>query len=312
MRLTLLFLIKTWCLLPDSNWHEQSSTDFKSAVSTDSTKQAKYRTSFLACLWRRVKSAPEFDAFSLVEVAIVLVIVGILSSVFVSPFLNLQKVEKQRITSQRFENAMTSLTSFLLTHRYLPCPANPKNKGIEAGVAMKSCMLPGTNVGILPYKTLGIPETQARDGFHQWITYAVVAELTDSFVLKELNTQDETYQKREVFCEVQPYTPIAIYNHRFESALSLDEEKDCVAFVLVSHGPKGILAYGMNGGRQTLLGVSPSEHKKMNADDTRLEFADGPVVLDPLRLSDDRVAWITRNNLMASYGKIPCHPRSIR
>ncbi len=31
---------KIWCLLPDSNWYAFWAADFKSAVSTDSTKQA--------------------------------------------------------------------------------------------------------------------------------------------------------------------------------------------------------------------------------------------------------------------------------
>ena len=53
-------------------------------------------------------------------------------------------------------------------NKRFPCPAEPHITGLGFGVALDSCRMEKAK-GIIPFKTLGIGEAYARDGFKRLI-----------------------------------------------------------------------------------------------------------------------------------------------
>lgn len=101
------------------------------------------------------------NGFSLVEMAIVLVIVALLLAGLL-PTLSSQ-VEQQRRseTRKQMDEIKEALIGYAIINGALPCPTfqtDPTHAGY--GVAAATCPAPTTE-GYLPWKTLGLPETDA-------------------------------------------------------------------------------------------------------------------------------------------------------
>lgn len=102
------------------------------------------------------------QAFSLVEMAIVLTIVGLLMATLL-PSLTSQMEQQRRVeTRKQLEEIRQALMGFAVMNGRLPCPTtqtNPANAnyGMEAG----SCNSNPTAEGYLPWKTLGVTEIDA-------------------------------------------------------------------------------------------------------------------------------------------------------
>jgi len=93
--------------------------------------------------------------FSLVELAIVLVIVALLASGLLVG-IAAQRNAAETIDAQRqLENVRETLTGFALTHGRLPCPALPNLASSDANAGVENCAQPH---GVLPWVTLGVPE----------------------------------------------------------------------------------------------------------------------------------------------------------
>ena len=108
--------------------------------------------------------------FSLVEIAIVLAIVGLLLGVLITPLamrIDLHRVQQTNATLDRLEQA---LIGFALSRGRLPC-ADTDDDGGEDRDASGACALGGT----LPWQTLG---TASTDAWGSVFRYRVSAEFT--------------------------------------------------------------------------------------------------------------------------------------
>lgn len=125
------------------------------------------------------------QAFSLLEMAFVLMIMGCMSSITLPFFSKQLQLEKEKQTHHTFEQITYGLAAFFLQHKRMPCPASPDITGHNHGIeAQDNCHQPG----IVPYKTLGISPSLAKDGHHHWITYAV----SPDFATYELVFNDDS------------------------------------------------------------------------------------------------------------------------
>ncbi len=225
---------------------------------------------------------------------------GVLSGLGL-PLLNQYIKQKRTQTSEdHLEKIIQSLAAFVTTYKRLPCPANPAGGLNEKGVEQASCQYTKTFRGIVPYRSLGIPEKVAKDGHHNWITYAVSLDLT-SLELKHLNTTDDTVPTTAVFCEVKKNeNELEVKNG--DNLPVIDSSSDMIAFVLISHGQSGQGSFDQNG----KIRQSINSDKMTNATSMQT-FIDKPIILSKENYFDDMVKWVTRDNLMAFYGKTPCH-----
>lgn len=122
--------------------------------------------------------------FSLLEMAFVLMIMGCISSVAIPFFSKQLQLEKEKQTQHTFEQITYGLAAFFLQNKRMPCPASPASIGHDHGIELQEhCHEPG----LVPYKTLGMSPSLAKDGHQHWITYAV----SPDFAMYELVFKDE-------------------------------------------------------------------------------------------------------------------------
>ncbi|QLQ24313.1 MAG: type II secretion system protein [Dechloromonas sp.] len=216
--------------------------------------------------------------FTLVELAIVLVIVALLASGLMVG-IAAQRNAAENIDAQRqLENIRETLTGFALTHGRLPCPALPNLASSDANAGVENCAQPD---GVLPWVTLGLPEV---DPWGRRFTYYAHANFTAavpggalaSFTLDTLGNA----------------------NVKASSGSSGNVASDLPA-VVVSHGSRGAGAWQSNGSQ--LPGAAGDEAENADADLTFISRTqDGAF--------DDLVTWIVPSILkskMVAAGRLP-------
>ncbi len=102
-------------------------------------------------------SSTAICGFSLVEMAMVIVVLTIILTVIAQPIAN--QVETRRIadTQKKLEEVKEALYGFALVERRLPRPAMSATNGIEMGV----CASEVACTGFIPWTTLGIDKSDA-------------------------------------------------------------------------------------------------------------------------------------------------------
>ena len=246
-------------------------------------------------------------AFSLIEIALVLSILGVISAYAIPVLLQTRAAARWRETDAKIESVMYALAAYAQTEQRLPNPADPAATGDSAGDEQ-----PGRTTGILPYRTLGLQASDVKDGFHHWISYSVSPDLTSD--IKSMPVQNtarntvaghrpfvvDTHDSGNPICHVRPrLVQLDVRNTEGLSMFEISKQNDFIAFVLVSHGTSGAGAFDDAGQRKPATG---DKLKNLGS----LAFIDRPITKE----YDDRVRWISRNNLMAMYAKQPCKPIS--
>lgn len=113
-----------------------------------------------------------FAGFTLVELAIVLLIIGILMSAGLS-LATVKRNAAQRDVTQTNQLAIKqALISFLGKYQRLPCPASAAASPIT-GAEAATASLCSNYYGIVPYQALGLDRSAALDGWENFITYVV-------------------------------------------------------------------------------------------------------------------------------------------
>ena len=254
--------------------------------------------------------------FSLVEMAIVLAIVGLLLGGLI-PTLSAQ-MESQRIneTRKQLDEIQQALIGYAIINGRLPCPAKATlatglaSAGEEATTGNTcACVAGGGNTvadtsanactgstvtGVLPWVTLGIKET---DAWERRYTYRVTTRFADQIAA---GTTD---------CSPALSTPPVASSFALCSPGILDVDSadtggttvaDNVPAIFLSHGKNGAGAYLNNG---TQLAVSTGDDEEENSDNDK-NFVSHNITSD----FDDLVIWLSPNTLinrMVTAGKLP-------
>lgn len=113
--------------------------------------------------------------FSLVEMAVVLAVAGLLLGGLLLPLAARREARAEAETAQTLARAQEALLGFAALNGRLPCPATAASQGQEASPG-GACA--GGNQGFLPAAALGLQpvddQGRALDGWHQPLRYAVV------------------------------------------------------------------------------------------------------------------------------------------
>jgi prepilin-type N-terminal cleavage/methylation domain-containing protein len=157
--------------------------------------------------------------FTLLEIAVVLVIVGLLLGGVLGNLGTLQKRQREERTQRQEEEIREALIVFAVVNRRLPCPAAPATPesvvgaGVERAPTGAGCT--GGAVGVLPWATLGLPQT---DSWGRRFTYRVsptVSRIAPAITLASIG--DATIQNRAlVSTAVQ--VPVVIVSHGADAA----------------------------------------------------------------------------------------------
>lgn len=217
--------------------------------------------------------------FTLVEMAVILVIAGLLLGGLVTSLAAFQQNQRVQETNRHLAEAREALLAFAVIHRRLPCPATSTvanttpGAGVERPPVALGCT--GGQNGVLPWATLGLRET---DGWGRRVSYRVSAAFSGAapaFAL--LSAGDISVENR--------------------AAVML---ADTVPAILVSHGPNARGSFGPGGSPAPASG-DPAEIA--NAD------LDASFISDtPTDQFDDIVTWVPRPLLvgrMLQAGQLP-------
>ena len=115
--------------------------------------------------------------FTLVEMALVMLILGLMVAAVFAVLKPYQAKQKRDVTLQRIERATIALNDFAQKTGRLPCPAAPD--AVPPGIMRTDCATPVLRDGVLPYADLGLTRIDATDGFGNPLTYVVSEALAD-------------------------------------------------------------------------------------------------------------------------------------
>lgn len=120
--------------------------------------------------------------FTLLEMAVVLIIMGLLLGSGLSLISVQADQQHLKETQKILDDAKEALIGYALVNGRLPCPAAPATTGVESPAGGGACN--NFNNGFLPAITLGLPGTDSSgyltDGWGNRIRYAVTSANTNA------------------------------------------------------------------------------------------------------------------------------------
>lgn len=126
----------------------------------------------------------KYSGFTLIEMAIVLVIFGLILSAFLLPLRAQREQAAQALTVNTLDRAKQALLGFAQSKGRLPCPA-VGSSGVESQAA-GICV---SKVGFLPAVTLGVQPADSKgfaiDAWNNKIGYAVTGSNANAFVISQ-------------------------------------------------------------------------------------------------------------------------------
>ena len=217
--------------------------------------------------------------FTLIELAIVLVIVTILIGGLAAPLSAQIQARRVAETNRTLEEAREALIGYAMTHKiggikpYLPCP-DTNGDGVEEARTAGKCP---QQTGFLPWVTLG---AGGQDAWGNRLLYATHTDVSNDTVGIDSSL-----------------IPDASWNQVCSSHTCATPIANSVPVVLVSHGPNGWGARNVNGG--TL--AAPSGLNELENPDGDNRFVSRPPAKpdNPAGEFDDLVVWISFPQLIA-------------
>lgn len=222
-------------------------------------------------------SAPRQHGFSLVEIAMVLVIVGLLIGGLLTPLSTQMEQRRVADTRRALEEAREALIGYAVRNGHLPCPAISAVNGEEDRSGYRCT--DERRDGFLPWATLGLPKLDAWNHLYR---YSVTPAFADSGQRFKLITPRD----------------ITVYTRDPLGNLAYAAPAQDVPAVVVSHGKNGYGAYSE-------LGV-PAANTAAGGDDERanaqsdVNFMARPPSDNralPGGEFDDQVVWVSPNIL---------------
>ncbi len=228
-------------------------------------------------MYRRTPHNARQNAFSLIELAVVLVFAGALAAVFLATSRDVAGVECKETTQQQLRTIQEAVDRHLVRNELYPLPARlSRTQGSEgfgvavlpgdpdfATTALKRIEVGGdaskiVYLGALPAVTLGLAPEQAQDCWGNKFTYAVSAGLT---------TPPD-----------YPTAPGLLAIRRPDASGSYLDVMTNAAYAVISHGADGLGATPANSTtvRKACPNfVPPRSHQQRNCDGDS-EFIDAP------------------------------------
>jgi type II secretory pathway pseudopilin PulG len=198
--------------------------------------------------------------------AMVLVILGVLAAVFLSATNTMLDNSRRKETRSKLEALESAITRFVMTTGRLPCPAdgslgpaNP-NQGVELA-AGGVCTVAALTNGVVPWRSLSVPQTAALDAWNNLITYrvwggaGVANSLTASNALSMTSLDPgtagvvSTWLQTRGFraCKADPCPATLQINPPGIDELARKVDGNGVAYFLISHGANKVGAYSADG-----------------------------------------------------------------
>lgn len=229
------------------------------------------------------------DGFSLLELAIFLLILTVLMSGLLVPLTAQVQAGKIKETERLLEEIKESLYGFALSQGRLPCPDDPA--GGISGLEDAPCDS-GVVQGFLPWNTLGVP---AVDPWGRLFVYRVTGEFTNAV---NPNTPAGCSVTELDLCDTGNIT----VDRDSRAAGNLTAPAARVPAVIVSVGPNGAGGTTLAGGPYPNPAAGTDENENLDNDGifvSRSYFTNAPASCNDRNAAqsfcnfDDLVAWIS-------------------
>ena len=229
--------------------------------------------------------------FSLIEMAVVLVIMGLLLGGLLMPLAARMDIQHYNETRQKLALIKEAINGFVLAHGRFPCPAAPAIASSVAGAGTENCSLAA---GVVPWATLATPELDAWGGrFSYVVTASMQDEIPANTVTPPASCTTIPSAASFALCSAGSLT----INSTAGGSVALQ-----VPAVIISHGKNGFGAYRDDGSQLSSAGAAAGE---LQNTDGASPFVHGEAVQNGY---DDFVEWISLNvlfNRMVSAGRLP-------
>jgi prepilin-type N-terminal cleavage/methylation domain-containing protein len=211
---------------------------------------------------------PQSAGFTLVEMAVVVVIIGILMAMGLATANSYMQNTQRATTKDRADYVRDAMIAYFTANHRLPCPDNGSNVvvgGPRDGVEDR--LVGGANpdvtsgcttaLGTVPFLTLGIAREKAIDAYGNFITYRLDTarnwHLTSTFPAQVLPSPPNPFVPCSPPGIIPPVAGLSVY-----SAPAV-QQTNVAAVVLISHGPNGLGAWNQgttNASRNTLPAIA--------------------------------------------------------
>lgn len=207
----------------------------------------------------------KYKAFTLVEMAVVLVIIGLMMGILVSGSKAFIESHQRSATTEKLQVIRTAMINHIARTRRLPCPALPASAtGVEATWAappappapqLSTCAglaaFGQTYAGVVPWTTLGLPQDMANDPWAHRISY----------VVSQSGVTPDGYRRAGTI-SVHSTAPIAL---GAPPAGNQSNVGNLATVLLVSHGKNGFGAWIPGGGTMPAApGLLERENRPIN------------------------------------------------
>jgi hypothetical protein len=190
------------------------------------------------------------SGFVLIETAIAVITLSICIGSMMLFIRKSNENQKVKITKANLSAAQDTLSRFYALNGYIPCPSLPR---LDDGVALEKCQGAVEQIGIIPYKTLGISSSLAKDGYGHMLTYAVSEHATFKKDILNTVTSNELELRGR---KSEPY----------------GKGIDGFAYIMISHGPTGSGAFTLSNNRFRF--PTRTQFEAENASDSFLFYVD--------------------------------------
>jgi hypothetical protein len=195
--------------------------------------------------------------FGLIDMSIALIIFSMLFGKGFSLWQIYNRARKHELTLQHQKLIFKALAHYLQQNGCLPYPCSIENLGnTKDGLGKSSAHIARdapVHRGIVPYRTLFLPERVAKDGFGHFMTYAVDVHMTQKYPLvkskmcKQFFSEQSALDiiengqsvKKDLEKNPQKWMPAKRKSETGEYVLIKPNRYEGLAVILVSHGRHG-------------------------------------------------------------------------
>lgn len=256
------------------------------------------------------------QGFTLVEITIAMLVVSILLAGILMPLALQMELRRYADTKKTMDQINEALIGFVLINGRLPCPADPTipDGSANAGVERAACATAATKVGVVPWVTLNVGET---DEWGRRFTYRVTSIFADAIAAATYGCTPAVNPTQSSFA-LCAKGDLKVRSRNPGTKTAYDLTNGELPAVFMSHGKNGYGAYGPQG---TLVAAVPAA----NADESTNANAGTTIFMSrertdassscsdtagttPMCEFDDLVAFIPLTTLMSRMvisGKLP-------
>jgi len=242
-----------------------------------------------------LKKVRLIKAYSLAEMAISLLILGILAGTFFDVSLIKNEVANTKKINDQFKEIELAIDTYVAKNGFLPCPAKRSDNvstvdfgkstdctaAAPSGTVEYGSGVDVIRIGVLPVRTLGLKDSLMFDPWNNRITYVVVKNLA----------QNSSAYTNYITASADVIRVNDANGNKINRDNSASQE-NIVSWIIVSHGKDGKGAYNYNGTglfRACSGGLDPE-----NCDEDNI-FVDTYFNPSSANAYDDSVLWKTKN-----------------